>query len=223
MNSENELLFGMMVPPRLTSKFCVRSGAFTSTNGLSPLKTLSRTRVEKPPRIGPMPACVMMSMPSLSAEWFSAGNVSRTMRIERITSRDGSVPPLKPSTRTTRVAAGHLDQLAHQLVRIVRQRVDLFGGQLRRQRSAVRIRGRRLRVAADFDGVFEPGERELDLLLVVAGAQAARRSTSTGIEAAELRGDGVAAGLESGERGHAGVAGRTPWPADRRSHLQERP
>jgi len=39
-----------------------------STNGLSPPSTLSRTRVEKPPRIGPTPAAVTMSMPSLSAE-----------------------------------------------------------------------------------------------------------------------------------------------------------
>lgn len=99
-NSENELLFGTIAPPRLASRFCVRSGAFTSTNGLVPLRMLSRMRVEKPPRIGPMPARVMMSMPSLSAEWFSAGNVSRTIRIDWMTSRDGRLPRLKPSMRT---------------------------------------------------------------------------------------------------------------------------
>ena len=84
-----------------------------------------------------------------------------------------------------RGAAGHLHQLPHQLVRIVRERLDLFVGQLRRER-VVRIGGRRLRIQSDFHRVGERGQLELDLLLVVAGAQA-HVGQFEGIEARELR------------------------------------
>ena len=206
MNSENELLFGLMVPPRLASKFCVRSGAFTSTNGLSPLKTLSRTRVEKPPRIGPTPACVMMSMPSLSAEWFSAGNVSRTMRIDRITSRDGSVPPLKPSTRTTALPPAISTSW----------RISSFGssGSASISSAVSCVDSDPPLGSAAADCASRPtstvSSNPVSASSMSCLLSPARRRTLvhfTRIEAAELRGDGVAAGLESAERRDAGVVG----------------
>ena len=93
-----------------------------------------------------------------------------------------------------RRAAGHLDQLPHQLVRIVRQRLDLVVGQLGRER-VVRIGRRRLWILSDFDGVGEAGQLELDLLRVVAGAQA-HVAELDGVEARELGLDDVAAGLQ---------------------------
>ena len=152
-----------------------------------------------------MPAAVTISTPSLSALWFSAGNVSRTMRIERMTSRGGSEPPTEAVDADHRVAAGHFHQLPHQLVGIVRERLDLLIGQLRRQRSAIRIGRGGLRVDADFDVVRERGDRELELLLVVAGAQPHIGQFEC-FEAGEFGLEAVAAWFEPGQRGHARVA-----------------
>ena len=52
-----------------------------------------------PPLSAPWPGCVMMSIPSDSAEWFSAANASRTMWIDLISALGGSGAPAKLSTR----------------------------------------------------------------------------------------------------------------------------
>ena len=132
-----------------------------------------------------MPAAVMMSMPSLSAEWFSAGKVSRTMRIERMTSRDGSEPPLKPSMRT-RAAPPAISTSC---------RISSFGSSER-----VSISSSVSSVASVLFGFgaaacgscptstvsVNAGQLELDLLLVVAGAQPHVGELDR-IEARELR------------------------------------
>ena len=50
-------------------------------------------------RRGPTPGCVMISMNSPPAKWFSAANWSRVMWMDLIADFGGSRPPSKLSTR----------------------------------------------------------------------------------------------------------------------------
>ena len=146
---------------------------------------LSRTRVEKPPRIGPTPAGgddvdavgvrrVVFGREGVADDADRADHVARRQR--------AAVEAVDAHARR---AAGHLDELPHQLVRIVRQRLDLIVGQLRGQ-HVVRIGGGRLRIQPDFDGVGKPGQLQFELLFVVAGAEP-HISELERIEARELR------------------------------------
>ena len=127
------------------------------------------------------------------------------MRIERITSRDGSWPLLNPSMRTRaappaistswRISSFGSSDSASISSSVSSVASVLFG-------SAAAACGS----CPDFNGVGERRQLELDLLLVVAGAQA-HVAQLEGVEARELGLDVVAARLQSGNRRDAGIVG----------------
>ena len=150
-----------------------------------PLSEPARNRMLTLVRSGPMPGCVMMSMNSPPAKWFSAAKASRVMWIALIADFGGSRPPSKLSTRIDGVAAGHVLELLRHLVGIVRQRLDLLARH-RRAEGGAAIRRRFPRIARDRHRVLHALQREHDDVLVVAGLEL-HVLEHAGLEAGELR------------------------------------
>ena len=128
-------------------------------------------------------------MRSSPAKWTSGANWSRVIRMDLIKALGGRSRPSKLSIEDLGVGAGDVDQLSPQLVRVVRQRFDLFARHHAPERD-VAIRRGGLPVARDGDVGLEPIDRQHHGLLVLARAHADVREGAR-LESRELGGDRI--------------------------------
>ena len=146
--------------------------------------------MSKPPRIGPMPGWVTMSTNTMPPPWFSAANMSREKRIDRICDFGGSRPPRKPSTRivapgpaisfsTRSISSGSSGSASICDFDSTVLKRSLFG-------SDAAVAGSRPTETA----LVELLDREHDFSTCVAGAQPEIRHAD-GLEAGEAHADAV--------------------------------